>query len=136
MRLPIFAALFGTAVLLAPPPMRAQAYAAPGYYVETPEVHLGSATEPSVLQIPPLLIEQPGLPIPPPPLADEYESANQPPMCAPAQFDYLVAPTGELFPGSMADSSISLGEYARELRSHKGEGPPPIHLDIHSLPAE
>jgi hypothetical protein len=136
MRLPFFAALLGVALVLAPAPLLAQAYTiyAPGI-VETPHIHLGSATEPSVVQVPPVVVEQSGLPVLGPP-SDDYDSENTSAMYARGEFDYLVAPTGELFPGSMADTSISLGEYAREVRSHKGQDPPPVHWDIKSLPPE
>jgi hypothetical protein len=135
MRLLYLATLFGIAALWAPAPLRAQVYTIyPPGIIKTPHVHLGSDTDPSqpsVVEIPPAVVEQPGLP--PNYGPDEYgpeEYEAEAPPYPPMSFDYLVAPTGEFFPGSMADTSISLGEYARELRSHKGEGPPPVHLDV------
>jgi hypothetical protein len=129
MRIPYFPALLGLAVLLSVP-LLAQGYGygvyAPG--IITPEVHLGSLYEPSVVTLPPVLVETPELPIAggyAPPYGMEPEA---PGIERPEGFDYLISPTSEFFPGNMADASISLGEYARELRSRPREGPPPVHL--------
>lgn len=123
MYLAYIAALFGIVLLLSAP-LLGQTYSiyVPGL-VQTPQIHLGIAGEPSVIAIPPVIAVQPGLPIGPP--LGDFEPQPEPEM-----FDYLVDPSGALFPGSMADASISLGEYARELRAHKGEGPPPIHMEV------
>ena len=108
----------------------APGFYAPGYYgpiVGTPEIHLGSATEPSIVRVPPVIVETP-LPrfeLPAEPMEGEYAPSTTAAMYG--GFDYLVSPMAELYPGSMGDNSISLGEYARELRSQK-HGPPPIVL--------
>jgi len=135
-RLLYLAALVGAVALLSSAPLQAQAYGvyAPG--LVTPEIHLGSADEPTVVKVPPVVVQQPGLaPYGAAPEEFQPEEQSAEPMPALA-FDYLVSPTSEFFPGSIADNSVSLGEYARELRAHKGEGPPPVHLDINSLPQQ
>ncbi len=137
MRLSLFTAVLVLVVIAFSAPSPAQSYGiyapgfyAPGYYgpiVGTPEIHLGSATEPSIVRIPPVLVETP---LPRFELPGEYtEGEFAPPTSAAMRgsFDYLVSPVGELYPGSMGDDSVSLGEYARELRSQK-HGPPPIVL--------
>jgi len=99
----------------------------PGYYGPiTPEIHLGSATEPSVIRVPPVFVQTPGPDFEFPGYA---ESENEPMANAamPGYFDFLVSPVGAFYPGSMSDSSVSLGDYAREIRSQK-HGPPPIVL--------
>ena len=106
----------------------APGFYAPGYYgpiVGTPEIHLGSATEPSIVRIPPVIVQTP---LPRFELPAEYPEA-EPVTTAEMRggFDYLVSPVGAYFSGSMDDSSVSLGEYARQLRSQK-HGPPPIVL--------
>lgn len=108
----------------------APGFYAPGYYgpiVGTPEIHLGSATEPSIVRIPPVIVQTP-LPrfeLP----AEYYGDETQPVTTAAMQgnyFDFIVAPGG-LNPGSMDDNSVSLGDYARQIRSQK-HGRPPIVL--------
>jgi hypothetical protein len=82
--------------------------------VYTPEIQLGSATVPSTVTVPP--IEQII------PNASEYVS-NAPPastaLLSMRHFDFVVAPMRQALPGSMEDTSISLGEYARQLRAEK-----------------
>ena len=93
--------------------------------IMTPEIHLGSATEPSLVRLPPVFVATPlpGFP-------GEYGETEPGDMTAAAMhggFDYLVSPVGAYYFGSMDDSSVSLGDYAREIRSQK-HGPPPIVL--------
>ena len=40
-------------------------------------------------------------------------------------FDYIVSPVVKVVPGSMEDTSISLGDYARQLRAEKQNKPSP-----------
>jgi hypothetical protein len=95
----------------------------PGY-VYTPEVHLGSATEPSTITVPPV-VEVNGSP-------SEPEVSNAPPasteLLSTRHFDFIVSPIAPspATRGSMADTSISLGEYARQLRAQKQASPPAI----------
>lgn len=109
------------AALLLTPPLLAQdsetrTYLPPGApaQIYTPEIQLGSATVPSTVTVPP--IEQII------PSASEYVS-NAPPastaLLAERHFDFVVAPMRQALPGSMEDTSISLGEYARQLRAQK-----------------
>ena len=106
----------------------APGFYAPGYYgpiVTTPEIHLGSATEPSIVRIPPVIVQTP---LPRFELPAGYAEA-EPVTTAAMQrgFDFVVSPVGALYPGSMNDDSVSLGDYARQIRSQK-HGPPPIVL--------
>ena len=106
----------------------APGFYAPGYYgpiVGTPEIHLGSATEPSIVRIPPVIVQTPL-----PRFERQAGYAETEPVTTAAMqggFDFLVSPVGALYPGSMDDSSVSLGDYARQIRSQK-HGPPPIVL--------
>ena len=83
--------------------------------VYTPEIRLGSATQPSIVTVPPI---EEVIPNPP----EDYVS-NAPPastaLLATRHFDFITAPMAEALPGSMEDTSVSLGEYARQLRAEK-----------------
>ncbi len=106
----------------------APGFYAPGYsgpIVETPEIHLGSATEPSIVRIPPVITQTPLPRFELPAGYDETEAVTTAAM--PGYFEFIVSPAGAYYPGSMDDGSVSLGEYARQLRSQK-HGPPPIVL--------
>lgn len=85
--------------------------------IYTPEIHLGSATEPSTVTVPP--VEE--IPASPSSPFEPVYVSNAPPastaLLGTRHFDFIVAP-GER-PGSMEDNSISLGDYARELRAEK-----------------
>jgi hypothetical protein len=92
--------------------------------IYTPEIHLGSATTPSTITVPPVV--EIGNPLPQfvsqaPPASTE--------LLATRHFEYIVSPLQGIAPGSMADTSISLGEYARQLRARKEQaakaGKPP-----------
>lgn len=83
--------------------------------IYTPEIHIGSATEPSTITVPPIeeISSQ----------ASEPYISNAPPastaLLATRHFDFIVSPVAMFIPGSMEDNSISLGEYARQLRAQK-----------------
>lgn len=85
--------------------------------IYTPEIHIGSATEPSTITVPPV-VEVPSAP-------PEPQVSNAPPastaLLATRHFDFIVSPITDLAyaRGSMADTSISLGDYARQLRAQK-----------------
>ena len=83
--------------------------------VYTPEIRLGSATEPSIVTVPPIEEVTPNPP-------EDYVS-NAPPastaLLSTRHFDFITAPMAEALPGSMEDTSVSLGEYARQLRAEK-----------------
>jgi hypothetical protein len=110
-----------TLALLLASPLLAQnsgtTYLPPGApaLVYTPEIHLGSATEPSTVTVPPI---EEVIPVP----SESYVS-NAPPastaLLATRHFDFITAPFAEALPGSMEDTSVSLGEYARQLRAGK-----------------
>jgi hypothetical protein len=85
--------------------------------IYTPEIHIGSATEPSTITVPPVEELIPNI------------SATEISRAAPAgtalmarrNFDYVVSPLEQDVPGSMEDTSLSLGNYARQLRAGKQE---------------
>jgi hypothetical protein len=104
------------AMLLSAPALSAQIVpAVPSQTIYTPEIHLGSATEPSTITVPPV-IEVPSQPA-------ETPVSNVPPasttLLATRHFDFITSPLTRITPGSMADTSISLGEYARQLRAQR-----------------
>jgi hypothetical protein len=115
------------AVLLLACPLLAQI---PGN-LYTPEIHLGSATEPSTITVPPV-IEVPSAGAPSgevPTTPPEAAVSNAPPantsLLATRHFDFIVSPVAPTpsTRGNMADTSISLGEYARKLRAEKQRAP-------------
>jgi hypothetical protein len=115
------------ALLLASPLLAQNAdilYVPPGApaVVYTPEIHIGSATQPSTITAPP--VEQ-ITPIPPEPYGSNAPPASTG-LLATRHFDFIVAPMAEVLPGSMEDTSVSLGEYARQLRAQKQQAPLPV----------
>jgi hypothetical protein len=117
--------LISAALLLAAPLFAQNAYTYPGsaYYpgaVQTPRIQLGTDLEPSVVTVPPVVVDESATQ----PLA--LTGSNAAPasteLLASRHFDYIVSPVGpveEIVPGSMEDTSISLGDYARQLRAEK-----------------
>ncbi len=85
----------------------------------TPEIQLGSATQPAIVTVPPVEEAMP---------ASEPYVSNAPPastaLLSTRHFDFITAPE-EVTPGSMEDTSISLGDYARQLRAAKQNSPLP-----------
>lgn len=85
----------------------------------TPEIQLGSATQPAIVTVPPIEEATP---------ASEPYVSNAPPastaLLATRHFDFITAPE-DVTPGSMEDTSISLGDYARQLRAEKQKLPMP-----------
>jgi hypothetical protein len=104
-----------TAVLFAPALCAQNIPVVPYESIYTPEIHLGSATEPSTITVPPV-VEVTSRPI-------EPEASNAPPastaLLATRHFDFIVSPLDTITPGSMADTSISLGDYARQVRAER-----------------
>jgi hypothetical protein len=90
--------------------------------IQTPHYHLGSGGEPSVMTIPPVVLEDGNV------SPYESEGGNAPPasttLLATRHFDFIVSPD-KVVPGSMEDTSISLGDYARQLRAAKSAAPTP-----------
>ncbi len=84
-----------------------------------PEIQLGSATQPAIVTVPP--IEEAG-PTPAPYVSNAPPSSTG--LLSTRHFDFIVSPQ-DIIPGSMEDTSISLGEYARELRAAKQGSPLP-----------
>jgi len=85
--------------------------------IQTPEIRLGSDLTPTTITVPPV-VELTGLP-------SEQQVSNAAPasteLLATRHFDYIVSPISPSLSirGNMADTSISLGEYARHLREEK-----------------
>jgi hypothetical protein len=92
--------------------------------IYTPEIHLGSATEPSTITVPPIEFVPGGA------VYESHVSEATPAdteFLAQRHWDFITSPmSGVAFwsQGSMADSSISLGEYARALRAQKATPKP------------
>jgi len=102
------------AALLLAAPAYAQTYGS----IYTPEIHIGPATTPSTVTVPPIEFV-PGIP-------DEAPVSDVPPastaLLAQRHFDFGVSPTEGLDfapQGSMYDPSFNLGDYARQLRAQK-----------------
>jgi hypothetical protein len=129
------------AVLLSAPVLTAQVIAPYATYgaIRTPQIRLGSNTTPSIINVPPVVevsgVE--GFDVP----ADSQVS-NAPPasteLLATRHFDFVVSPLESVFSpqGNMADSSISLGEYARQLRALKHAAPAQALPDEMAPPAK
>ncbi len=87
--------------------------------IYTPEIQLGSATQPAIVTVPPI---EAAVPVP------EINVSNAPPastaLLSTRHFDFIVSPD-DVVPGSIEDTSISLGEYARQLRAAKQRSPLP-----------
>ena len=115
--------IFIAALLLAP---RVVAQTTPSIIfgpIRTPEIQLGSGLTPTIVTNPPI-VQVPGTEL----TGQPYEPlvSNAPPastaLLATRHFEYIVSPiNGVVYDphGSMADTSISLGEYARRLRAQK-----------------
>ncbi|HVJ05558.1 MAG TPA: hypothetical protein VM578_07785 [Candidatus Saccharimonadales bacterium] len=104
--------LFAALLIAAP------AYAQYGGSIYTQEIHLGSATTPTTVTVPPVEFIH-GIPEEPP-VSDVPPASTE--LLAQRHFDFGVSPTEGLDfapQGSMYDSSFSLGEYARQFRSQK-----------------
>jgi hypothetical protein len=99
---------------------------APVYMPYAPEVHLGSATTPTIVNVPPVLQVTTGLPAPAA-IADVPPASTA--LLATRHFDFIVSlvegPPLSIR-GSMEDSAVSLGEYARQLRSRSVTTHPPV----------
>jgi hypothetical protein len=107
--------LIATALLFAPLLCAQTTQTVPYTSIYTPEIHLGSATEPSTITVPPVIEVSRQ--------SAEPRIGNAPPadtaLLSTRHFDFITSPLDQVTPGSMADQSISLGEYARQLRAQK-----------------
>lgn len=125
---PLLKAVLALAALLVASPLLAQntgiTYVPPGgpSTIYTPEIQLGSATQPSVVTVPPVVEQTPGETAAPSVSNAEPASTE---LLASRHFDYIVSPLDQARPGSMEDTSISLGDYARQLRAEKQNSPTP-----------
>jgi hypothetical protein len=107
--------LIAAAFLFAPLLFAQTTQTVPYSSIYTPEIHLGSATEPSTITVPPMIVV--------PSQSPESQPGNAPPastaLLATRHFDFITSPLNQTIRGSLADHSISLGEYARQLRAQK-----------------
>ena len=126
------AALLLVCLLWLAAPLPAQTtYAAPiAPDVYAPEIHLGSATEPSTITVPP--VEEVPANSPPPFVSNAPPASTE--FLATRHFDFITSPINQVTPGSMEDTSISLGEYARQLRAEKQRSPSPTPPDAIASP--
>jgi hypothetical protein len=90
--------------------------------VYTPEIQLGSSTQPTIVTVPPVVEEVPGESSAP---AVSNATPASTELLAERHFDYIVSPLDQPTPGSIEDTSISLGDYARHLRAEKQNSPTP-----------
>jgi hypothetical protein len=91
--------------------------------IQTPKIQLGTDLEPSIITVPPVVVEDSATE----PLAPTGSNAApaSTALLATRHFDYIVSPLDQIVPGSMEDTSISLGDYARQLRAEKRNKPSP-----------
>jgi hypothetical protein len=100
-------------ITVAPPDIPATIY--------TPEIQLGSADRPAVVTEPPV-IEQISVPTEEPRESNATPASTE--LLSTRHFDFITSPMA-VRPGSMEDTSISLGEYARQLRAQRQKSPTP-----------
>jgi hypothetical protein len=92
--------------------------------IQTPEIQLGSDLEPSIVKVPPVVVQESTGGIATgsaTPISNATPASTG--LLASRHFDYIVSPLDEdIIPGSMEDTTISLGDYARQLRAQKQNG--------------
>jgi len=128
--------LISAALLLAAPLMaqNSNSYPDSDYspgIIKTPKIQLGTGFEPSVITVPPVVVDLSNTQ--PLALTESNAAPASTAFLATRHFDYIVAPAQGIIPGSMEDTSISLGDYARQLRAEKRNKPSP---DAMAQPAE
>ncbi|MGC2211056.1 MAG: hypothetical protein WA532_13190 [Candidatus Korobacteraceae bacterium] len=117
------------AVLLLAAPLLAQSYTysdnayTPGN-VTTPKIHLGSDIQPSVIDVAPVIVDETPVPSSSIPRVSNATPASVE-LLSTRHFDYIISPLEKIVPGSMEDISISLGDYARQLRAERQSKPSP-----------
>ncbi len=132
----IMRSLLIAVVLLLAAPLFAQntGYSENGYspgVIQTPKIQLGTDLEPSVVTVPPVVVDESATQPLAPTVSNATPASTE--LLSTRHFDYIVSPVTEIVPGSMADTSISLGDYARQLRAEKHNKPSP---DAMAQPAE
>jgi hypothetical protein len=132
----IMRSLFIAVVLLLAATLFAQntGYSENGYspgVIQTPKIQLGTDLEPSIVTVPPVVVDESGTQPLAPTVSNATPASTE--LLSTRHFDYIVSPVTEIVPGSMADTSISLGDYARQLRAEKHNKPSP---DAMAQPAD
>jgi hypothetical protein len=119
------------ALMLSPALFAQNVQTVPYGTIYTPEIHLGSATEPSTITVPPVLEVQ-GQPA-------GSQASNAPPasteLLASRHFDFITSPLQRVVSGSMEDTSVSLGDYARRLRAERQQAKADRNSPLHPNPS-
>lgn len=102
--------------------------------LRTPEIQLGAIAAPNTYTLPPVA----GTPNVPSdsPVSNANPASTE--LLATRHFDFIVSPIAE-FPtprGSIADTSISLGEYARQLRAQRQHADTPAFPNAIAQPTD
>lgn len=117
------------AALLFAAPLLAQSYVysdnayTPGN-ITTPKIQLGSDLQPSVIDVAPVIVDETPVPSSSIPSVSNAKPASVE-LLSTRHFDYIISPLDKIVPGSMEDTSISLGDYARQLRAERRSKPSP-----------
>lgn len=90
--------------------------------VYTPQIQLGSVDRPAIVTVQPIIQRVLGLE-PEPQESNAIPASTE--LLSTRHFDFVAAPFSVAQPGSMGDTSISLGEYARKLRAERQNQPKP-----------
>ena len=92
--------------------------------ITTPRIRLGSGSQPPVIDVSPVVVDESPVPSSSIPMVSNAMPASTELLSA-RHFDYIVAPVLKVEPGSMEDTSFSLGDYARQLRAERQNKPSP-----------
>ena len=117
------------AVLLLAAPLLAQSYTysddayTPGN-ITTPKIQLGSGMETTTIDVAPVIVDETPIPSSSFPQVSNATPASVE-LLSTRHFDYIISPLEKIVPGSMEDTSISLGDYARQLRAERQGKPSP-----------
>jgi hypothetical protein len=92
--------------------------------ITTPRIRLGSDMQPTVIDVAPVVVDEAPVPSSSIPRVSNATPASVE-LLSTRHFDYIVSPVEQIVPGSMEDLSVSLGDYARQLRAEKQNKPSP-----------
>jgi hypothetical protein len=80
--------------------------------------------QPTVIDVAPVVVDEAPVPSSSIPRVSNATPASVE-LLSTRHFDYIVSPVEQIVPGSMEDLSVSLGDYARQLRAEKQNKPSP-----------